>query len=385
MTPASGASRPEDAKAGGRVLVVEDDPLLSRSIARTLRANGAIVTQASDGLLAEQMLRVRRFDLVLTDLSLPDMSGIEIVARARALDPDVSIVFMTGTPTADSAARAVELGALRYLMKPVEPQLLLSTVSEATQHARDRRVSTGALPPVASEARALEDRFTGALSSLWMAYQPICGPDGVRYGHEALLRSDEPSLANALALLDAADTLQRVHDLGRRIRLVIAGQMSAAPASPAVFVNLHPLDLLDDELYTQGAPLGEHARRVVLELSDRRALDTIPDAHVRIARLRGLGFRCAVEELGAGHAGGTSLAMLRPEVVKIDMSLVRDVDRDAGKQKTVASAVTVAHGLGALVVATGIETEAERACVLELGCDLLQGYALGRPARLTVL
>jgi EAL domain-containing protein (putative c-di-GMP-specific phosphodiesterase class I) len=375
----------EDPAAAPRVLVIEDDPLLLRSIVRTLRASGALVTQASDGQLAEQMLRVRRFDLVLTDLSLPDVSGIEIVARARALDGDVSVVFMTGTPTDDTAARAVELGALRYLVKPVEPQLLLRAVSDATLCSRQRRAQPKAQGSADAASSALDERFERALAGLWMAYQPIFRKDGTRYGYEALLRSSEASLGNPLALLDAADRLQRVHDLGRVIRANVARTVAASPVGAQVFVNLYPLDLLDDELYAPTSPLTAHAARVVLEITERNSLDAVPDAHSRIRALRKLGFRCAVDDLGAGYAGLATLAQQTPEVIKIDMSLMRDVDRDPVKQKLVMMVSAVAHELSALVVGEGIETEGERAAAITLGCDLVQGYLLGRPERLDVL
>ena len=77
----------------------------------------------------------------------------------------------------------------------------------------------------------------------------------------------------------------------------------------------------------------------------------------------------------------TSFALLEPEFVKIDMSLIRNVEIDATKRKLVASMVGLCHEMGMPVVAEGVETEAERQVLVELGCDLLQGYLFGRPGR----
>jgi EAL domain-containing protein (putative c-di-GMP-specific phosphodiesterase class I) len=229
------------------------------------------------------------------------------------------------------------------------------------------------------------ERFESALAQIWMAYQPLFDIEGGLFGYEALVRSDEPTMASPMLILDSADRLRRVHDLGRRVRRNVASTIAGSPVGPQVFVNFHPLDLLDDTLYDTDDPLAAHAPRVVLEITERAALDELPDAEARIRALRDLGYRVAVDDLGAGYAGLTTLARISPEVVKLDMSLIRNVDRDRVRQKLVRMVAAVSHDLGAVVVAEGIETESERATVVELGCDLLQGHLLGRPERLATL
>jgi CheY-like chemotaxis protein len=98
-----------------------------------------------------------------------------------------------------------------------------------------------------------------------------------------------------------------------------------------------------------------------------------------VQSLRRLGFRLAVDDLGAGYAGLASFVGLEPEVVKIDMSLVRGIHREPVKRRLVTSIVELCRDLGTLVVAEGIETPDEREVLADIGCDLLQGYALGRP------
>ena len=105
------------------------------------------------------------------------------------------------------------------------------------------------------------------------------------------------------------------------------------------------------------------------------------DVQTRIARLREMGFRIAVDDLGAGYAGLTSFAQLEPEVVKLDMSLVRNVHSSAVKQKLVRSMTSLCSDMGIAVVAEGIEIIEERDVIIDLGCDLLQGYLYARPTR----
>jgi EAL domain-containing protein (putative c-di-GMP-specific phosphodiesterase class I) len=88
-----------------------------------------------------------------------------------------------------------------------------------------------------------------------------------------------------------------------------------------------------------------------------------------------------VDDLGAGYAGLTSFIMLEPELVKLDMSLIRNIDQHSMKRSLVRSVTLLCKELGLLVVAEGVETRAERDVVVECGCDLVQGYLIARPGR----
>jgi EAL domain-containing protein (putative c-di-GMP-specific phosphodiesterase class I) len=147
-------------------------------------------------------------------------------------------------------------------------------------------------------------------------------------------------------------------------------------------VNLHSDDLLDELLTSREAPLAQVAPAVVLEITERAALHDVEEAKVKMAELRSLGFRIALDDLGAGYAGLTSFAHLHPEIVKLDMALVRDVDKDKVKRKIDSTVNSICRDMGTLVVGEGVETEAERDTLIELGCGLLQGYLFGKPARL---
>jgi EAL domain-containing protein (putative c-di-GMP-specific phosphodiesterase class I) len=193
------------------------------------------------------------------------------------------------------------------------------------------------------------------------------------------MRSREPSLPHPGAILAAAERLDAVHALGRRVRGLTAAAFADAPADALLFVNLHPRDLLDAELFEQGTPLGGFAKRVVLEITERSTIDEIKDIHARVATLREQGFRLAIDDLGAGYAGLSSLAALKPEIVKLDMSLIRDVHTSDVRRRLVASMTSLCKEMKMLVVAEGVEAKEERDCVVGLGCELLQGYLFAKP------
>jgi EAL domain-containing protein (putative c-di-GMP-specific phosphodiesterase class I) len=228
----------------------------------------------------------------------------------------------------------------------------------------------------------LEVRFATALGSLWIAYQPIVSwSRRTTFAWEALVRNEEPTLRSPPDLFAAAERLGRVQDLGRTVRDRVAQTLDRYPVPGLLFINLHAMELDDDSLLDGAAPLSRHAARVVLEVTERAPLEQIHDATERVARLRALGYRIAVDDLGAGYAGLTSFAHLEPEVVKVDMSLIRGIDRSPMKQKLLASIVGLCRDLGIEIIAEGIETPEERDALIRVGGDLCQGYLFARPER----
>ena len=152
-----------------------------------------------------------------------------------------------------------------------------------------------------------------------------------------------------------------------------------APSQALLFVNLHTHDLLDPELYEATAPLARFANRVILEITERAAIDNVKDIQARVSVLRFNGYRIAIDDLGAGYAGLSSFVALEPEIVKLDMSLVRNVHLSDVRQRLIASMTSLCKEMGMRVVAEGIELTEERLTVQGAGCDLLQGYLFARP------
>jgi EAL domain-containing protein (putative c-di-GMP-specific phosphodiesterase class I) len=372
----------------GGVLLVDDEPTLLRAYARALTGAGHRVATAPDGPTAIQLFQSGQFDVIVSDIAMPGMDGIQLLRHVREKSLDVPVVLVTGSPDVRTALEAVEHGVLRYLVKPVEVPELRKVVARAVQLHRLARVKREALEHLAGgnlgvgDRAGLEAAFRRACASMWMAFQPIV--DWQRrcvFGYEALVRSQEPAIPHPGALFDAAERLGQLQDLGRQIRAATAAAAMHAPPGTTVFVNLHPQDLLDEELYRDDAPLSALANRVVLELTERASLDEVKDLRARVAQLRRTGFRIAIDDLGAGYAGLTAFAQLEPEVVKLDMSLVRNVHESATKRKLIQSMTTLCHDLGMQVVAEGVETVQERDALADLGTDLLQGYYFAKPAK----
>jgi len=382
----SGVLEKQPERDGPRVLVVDDDDALLRIHARALVNKGYQVETAPDGSAAALALESSSFDVILSDIDMPGMNGIQLLERVRARDLDVPVVLITGSPRVDTAIRAIEQGALRYLVKPVGLEVLVKVAGDAVRLHRIAKAKRQALDLAGGVDRFTGDRaglaasFDRAMESLHIAYQPIVAWGARRvYAYEALLRSREPSLPHPGAVLDAAERLGRVHELGRLIRARAIRPHEPLAKGALLFLNLHPSDLLDDDLFLQWGPLAAMADQVVLEITERASLDGIRDVRARIASLRKLGFRIAVDDLGAGYAGLTSFTLLEPDIVKLDMALVRDVHREPKKQTVVKTMITMCKELGIVVTSEGIEVGEERDELARAGCDLMQGYLFAKP------
>ena len=235
---------------------------------------------------------------------------------------------------------------------------------------------------ITTELADLEVKLGRCLAGLSMHFQPIVhAADRVRFGYEALLRSQDKSLPHPGAILDAAERLEKIPTLGRAVRAQSAKVIANAPAERGVvFINLHLLDLFDKQLTSPFSPLSKVAQRVVLEITERTSLDGEADVRYRVAELRELGFRIAIDDLGGGHARMGTFTPLDCDYVKLDMSLVRDIDQHALKQRLARSVIELCREQGTKIIGEGVETESEARVLVELGCDYLQGYLIARPA-----
>jgi EAL domain-containing protein (putative c-di-GMP-specific phosphodiesterase class I) len=119
---------------------------------------------------------------------------------------------------------------------------------------------------------------------------------------------------------------------------------------------------------------------IVVEVTEHRAIDTYGEMRHELEQLRGRGLRLAVDDAGAGYASLRHVLELRPDLLKVDRSLIDGLAGDPARQAAVSSFVALARDLHALVVAEGVETNEDLDAARALGLDAAQGYLLGRPS-----
>ncbi len=225
---------------------------------------------------------------------------------------------------------------------------------------------------------ALGDVIRGRMATF--VYQPILSAEtGAVFAHEALCRPQHPAFPHAGALFSSAERAGRVAELGRELRQVAVAPLDELRPPALMFLNLHPLELSDalvDEALTLHA---RNAERIVFEITESSQIHDYRRMRNVISTLQGAGFRVAIDDLGAGYAGLNSVAMLRPDIVKLDMGLVRGIQRDTTAARLIRHILDFAAGEDILVVAEGVETADERRVVGDLGCPLLQGFYFAKP------
>jgi EAL domain-containing protein (putative c-di-GMP-specific phosphodiesterase class I) len=362
------------------VLLIDDEPTVLASYARIIRASGCPVRTATGVTDAIDALRDGGIDVVITDMRMPDGTGLDVLDAVRADRPGTPVIFLTGSTELEAAVQALERGAVRYLMKPARPDDLVRAVESACRVAA--LLARGEIhTPVGRDLANLDVRFDAALEGLSLVCQPICRWSSRRIeAFEVLVRTKEASLRRPDRLIAAAEKLGRMHELGRAVRRRAAGFAATMTSDVDLHVNLHPFDLTDLELYEKASPLALVARRVVLELTERAALERIDAGADRVAALRRLGYRIALDDLGGGYASLNSVAALRPDSVKLDLALVQGVAAEPTRRTVIEVLREVCERTGIELVCEGVESEADLAALIEIGCDVFQGHLFARPS-----
>jgi EAL domain-containing protein (putative c-di-GMP-specific phosphodiesterase class I) len=214
---------------------------------------------------------------------------------------------------------------------------------------------------------------------LRMALQPVIDlRRGQVVGYEALARFEGPPAVGPDVWFDAASQLgcgPALEAVALRRALQLRSQL---PANCFLSVNITPDYLGEPEVADVFADAGDLAG-VVVELTEHRVLDDEVAVLVALARLRDAGALVAIDDAGAGYAGLRWLMTLRPDIVKLDRSLVADIDRDETRVALVEMLGSFSGRIDAWLLAEGIERQGELDALVRLGVPLAQGYLLARP------
>lgn len=114
----------------GRILVLDDDPVVTLSCKRILGAEGYNIKTVARGEDALKELEKEEFDLLITDIRLPDTSGIEVLRESRVVQPNTDVVVITGYPTLEDAKESIKLGAFEYIEKPFTPEFMINVAKK---------------------------------------------------------------------------------------------------------------------------------------------------------------------------------------------------------------------------------------------------------------
>lgn len=303
-------------------------------------------------LLPEDQAAVARD--VLADVLSRGAGWNDIELNWRHRDGHLVALQGTAVPVRDAAGAVVGFRGTRRLVTRAmtDERSFLAAHHRITQLLDERRVDI-ALQPIVS---LLDGRLTGAEALARF-------PDG-RAPDLWFAEARETAQSLALDLLAFTTALRLLDEL---------------PAESYLSINASPELIMDPALRTVLEAGDVDLERVVIEITEHVAIDSYEAIHAALAPLRERGVRLAVDDTGAGYASLTHVLQLRPDIIKIDRSLIARLTSDPARRSLVTALVLLALDLGAIVTAEGVETPSELETVGALGVDHVQGYLLSRP------
>lgn len=218
-----------------------------------------------------------------------------------------------------------------------------------------------------------------------VAFQPIVDiRTRTTFGHEALVRG--PSGEGAYSVLSkVTDDNRYFFDQQCRVKAIsMAADLYPANENLKLSINFMPNAVYEPracirQTLATADRLNFPLQNIIFEFTEDEKMDT--DHVLRIlATYHAIGFGTAIDDFGAGHAGLSLLSKFRPDIVKLDMQLIRNIDTDPTKRIIVKHTLRMLEEMGIIPLCEGVETAGERAVLEELGAGLMQGYLLARPA-----
>ncbi len=365
-----------------RILIVDDDFNVRQTLNLMLRRSGFEVDEAKDGAEAVRKAIKNSYDAAIVDYRMPPPDGLELLIQLRDIQPRCVRILTSGSLDLPVVMTAVNRGEVsKVVEKPFSRQAILSALGESiAARTRFEELCLGARSEGLEEQRRhLEECLSDDL--LTLALQPIVSAkEGSVRGYEALLRSTHHDLNTPLRVIAAAEahgTLGRVAD---RVVSCARGWLDRLPPEVIIFINVHPRELSEvEQIRERLGGLRPWSRRVVFEITERSDVRQMDSWRKTLEFLTEAGFRFAVDDIGSGYNSLSVLAELRPAFMKVDRSIVQQIEQDEHKQRLMELLATFAHATGIQLIVEGIETELEAAVVRRIGADMLQGYLFGRP------
>ncbi|MCP3442299.1 EAL domain-containing protein [Bradyrhizobium sp. CCGUVB14] len=222
-----------------------------------------------------------------------------------------------------------------------------------------------------------------------MAFQPIVDISESRaWGYEALVRGPNGESAHSVLSQLTDDLLYRFDQAARVLAIETAGRLFDDPTA-RLSINFMPNAVYEPRACIQKSL--EAAKRaqfpasnLMFEFTENERIGD--PAHVEniVRSYKKLGFLTALDDFGAGYAGLNLLARLQPDLIKIDMELLRNIHQSHAKQVIVAGLVSMARELNITVLAEGVESEAELTVLRAAGITLFQGYYFAKPSLMSI-
>lgn len=216
-----------------------------------------------------------------------------------------------------------------------------------------------------------------------MAFQPIVDVgSGQVFAYEALVRGIDGAGAGAI-IAQVNDQNRYAFDQQCRVKAIELAS-ARAPAGSKLSINFMPNAVYEPRACIRmtlatADRVGFPLNRIIFEFTESEKIDTAHLLNI-LKTYKDIGFSTAIDDFGAGYAGLNLLAMFQPDIVKLDMDLVRGIDSNKAKRIVVSHTLAMLRDFGITAVCEGVETAEEMKVLRDLGVNLIQGYFIARPA-----
>ncbi|MCX8083674.1 MAG: EAL domain-containing protein [Calditerrivibrio sp.] len=207
------------------------------------------------------------------------------------------------------------------------------------------------------------------------------------YAYECLSRGRkiDGSIMPPNIMFESARKTELIFNLDRLCRISALKNAKSKGLDANIFINFTPTSIYNPEYCLKdtieaAVNLGYNFEKIVFEVVESERVENIEHLKSIFDFYKGMGFRVALDDVGSGYSSLNMLAKLKPDIIKIDMELIRNIHLDTAKKAIVNSLVLISHEIKALTLAEGIESEDELKVIRDLNIDLAQGYFLGKPA-----
>jgi EAL domain-containing protein (putative c-di-GMP-specific phosphodiesterase class I) len=365
---------------GNRLLLVDDDPAFGRLMKRLAEGSGFEVEVTDDPVVFVRTARAWHPSVIVLDLKIPGMDGIELL-RALAADKCAAHVVLASGSDVKILESAHQLGRERGLN--------MSGMLRKPAHVDTVRELLATFKPVAKHLLSADLAEAIAANDLFLEYQPKFDPRRRRViGAEALVRwrhrthgiirpdqfitiAEETTLIHRLTEWVVANAAKQAHLWQRAgYKIELAVNISAK--------DLEDLDL-PERLDQCCRDAGVDPETMLLELTETGTMREPTLMMDVLTRLRLKGFKLSIDDFGTGYSSLVQLQRMPFSELKIDQSFVKEMTTNNGCSIIAEIVVTLAHKLGLQSVAEGVETAATLDSLIAMGCDIAQGYYLGRP------
>ena len=380
-----------------RVLIVDDDEMIREALGSVLATDPEIevVGAVEDAQAGIELASLTRPDVALVDVRMPGGGGPRAAREISRSCPPTRVVALSAFEDRDTILSMIRAGARGFVGKSATNEELLRAIhgtvegnaelSPVAMNEVYRAVAenVSAAPPSGAKEQRRKILRIVQRGAVDFVFQPVVEIDAMRIaGVEALARFRTLPRRPPNLWLDQAASFGLVRELELTVARVALRQLERVPAGAYLALNVSPWLATSPELRELVAAAGP--RRVVIELPERATLDDPGELGEPggLGDLRAAGARLAIDDAGAGFSSLRNIVRLAPELIKLDMSVTRDVGTDPTRQALVASYLRFAADIGSTVVAKGVETARELEALYRLGVRQAQGYHFARPGRI---